>query len=185
MMSSKSRSLGFTLLELLCVVAVLSILATLCVPLASHFRARTQGLQCVSNLKGLGAGTAAYLNDHNNCWPQIVGANSVGPSPTEGQQEDTAAAQWIGALSPYGITEKTWRCPTIEGKIGVNGTPEALKRKRLDYVPTQFDKEPGAALQWSTHPWFIERTPNHGLGPNLLQASGRVVSMEELLKEIR
>jgi hypothetical protein len=89
------------------------------------------------------------------------------------------------ALSPYGATEKIWRCPTIEGKIKATGAPNALARKRLDYLPTQFTATAGAAMQWPNHPWFIERTPNHGRGPYLLQAKGTVVSMEDLLDEIR
>jgi prepilin-type N-terminal cleavage/methylation domain-containing protein len=182
-MSSNPRPSGFTLLELLCVLAVLSILVTLSAPLAGRFRSRAQGQQCVANLQGLGVHTQAYLTDHNNVWPQISQSGSGTPSP--GQQAETTADRWIAALSPYGATDKVWRCPTIEGKIKTNGSPEALKNKRLDYVPTQFNEEPGAALQWPSHPWFIERTPNHGVGPYLLQAKGRVVSMEDLLKELR
>ena len=182
MLASNRRRAGFTLLELLCVLAVLSILLTLGAPLAGHFRTRAQGLKCAANLKGLGVHTAAYLGDHNNIWPQPSASDSA--APTSGQQEETAAAQWIASLAPYGATEQTWRCPTIEAKIRTNGTPKALLKKRLDYVPTQFSREPGAALQWPSHPWFIERTPSHGLGPMLLLANGRVVSMEDLLKEL-
>lgn len=175
---------GFTLLELLCALAVIAILATLSVPLAGTFRARSQGLQCVTNLKGLGAGAAAYMNDHNNIWPQIVTVAPTDSNPAAEQKEDTTAVKWIDALSKYGVTDTTWRCPTIEGKIKSNGTPEALRTKRIDYVPTQFNDDPGSASQWPSHPWFIERTPSHGQGPRLLQANGRVVSMEDLIREL-
>ncbi len=185
-MNRLNRDSGFTLLELLCALAVIAILATLSAPLAGNFRTRAQGLQCVTNLKGLGTSVAAYMTDHNDSWPQITRTDSSGSNSAtaDGQQEETTAGKWIAALSPYGVTEKTWRCPTIEAKIKTNGTTEALKAKRLDYVPTQFDKEPGSARQWPSHPWFIERTPSHGLGPMLLQANGRVVSMQDLLKEL-
>lgn len=182
-MRSNRLTLGFTLLELLCVLAVLSILLTLSAPLAGYFRARVHGQQCVSNLKGLGVHTAAYLADHDNVWPQTGPTDPNAPST--GRQEETTATKWILALSPYGATDKVWRCPTIEGKIKAYGTREALTMKRLDYVPTQFGATPGAALQWPDHPWFIERTPNHGRGPYLLQAKGSVVSMEDLLDQIR
>jgi prepilin-type N-terminal cleavage/methylation domain-containing protein len=182
-MSSNRRTSGFTLLELLCVLAVLSILVTLSAPLAGRFRSRAQGQQCASNLRGLGVHTSAYLTDHDNIWPQMSQSAPGAPSPS--QQAELIADRWIAALSPYGATDKVWRCPTLEGKIKTNGSPEALKRKRLDYVPTQFNEERGAAQQWPSHPWFIERNPNHGVGPYLLQANGRVVSMEDLLKELR
>jgi prepilin-type N-terminal cleavage/methylation domain-containing protein len=174
---------GFTLLELLCVLAVLSILLTLGAPLAGHFRSRVRGQQCVSNLKGLGVHTASYLADHNNVWPQIKPAAPDGSNNS--RQDEATAELWIAALSPYGASDKIWRCPSIEAKIKANGTPGGLTKKRLDYIPTQFNAEPGAATQWPTHPWFIERTPNHGLGPYILQADGNVFSMEELLNKIR
>ena len=179
-----NRTTGFTLLELVCALAVLAILATLGAPLAGRFRDRAHGLRCSANLKGLGAAAAAYMTDHNVCWPQI--ASGTSPSSTAGRQsgESQNAAPWIAALAPYGVAEKTWRCPTIEAKIATHGKSEALKMKRLDYVPTQFGSQPGSARLWPTHPWFIERSPNHGLGPKILLTNGRVVSMEDLLKEL-
>jgi prepilin-type N-terminal cleavage/methylation domain-containing protein len=76
------RTAGFTLLELLCALAVLAILVTLAAPLAGRFRTRTQGLQCAANLKGLGVGAAAYLTDHNDIWPQIASDTSLSPAAT-------------------------------------------------------------------------------------------------------
>ncbi len=183
-MSSRRHPCGFTLLELLCALAVIAILATLAAPLAGGFRSRSQGLQCAANLKGLGAGVSAYMNEHNNMWPQIVTADSADSLPSSGRKDEITAGKWIAALAPYGVTDTTWRCPTIEGRIKSKGTPEALITKRIDYVPTQFSEDPGSASQWPSHPWFIERAPSHGQGPKLLQANGRVVSMEDLLKEL-
>ena len=183
-MIRSNRSSGFTLLELISALSVLAILVTLVAPMAGGFRVRSQGLQCAANLKGLGTGAAAYLTDHNDCWPQITPEKRPDLSEETDSAEDKTAVQWIAALAPYGITEKTWRCPTIESKITVHGKPAALKMKRLDYVPTQFGPQPYSAYQWHNHPWFIERSPNHGLGPKLLLTGGRVVSMEELLREI-
>jgi prepilin-type N-terminal cleavage/methylation domain-containing protein len=175
---------GFTLLEILCAVVVVAILATLVAPMAGNYRARAQGLQCVNNLKGLGAASLAYMNDHENRWPQVALASSGEQDSTAVQREDENAVRWIETLAAYGVGEKTWRCPTIEGRIQANGKADAVERKRIDYVPTRFDAEPGSAIQWPNHPWFIERTPSHGLGPKLLLADGRVVGMEDLLKEL-
>ena len=183
-MIRSNRTAGFTLLELLCALAVLAILVTLAAPLAGRFRTRTQGLQCAANLKGLGVGAAAYLTDHNDIWPQIASDTSLSPAAGKQSGESQSAARWIEALAPYGIAEKTWRCPAIEAKIATHGKSEALKMKRLDYLPTQFGPQPGSARLWPSHPWFIERSPNHGLGPKILLTDGRVVSMEDLLKEL-
>lgn len=178
------ESRGFTLLELLCAIVVVGILATLAVPMAGNFRARSQGLQCVNNLKGLGAGALAFMNDHENRWPQIARPDASAQNSAGDQHDDPVALRWIETLAPYGIGETGWRCPTIEGRVKSNGKADAVKRKRIDYLPTQFDQEPGSAVQWPSHPWFVERTPSHGLGPKLLLADGRVVAMEDLLKEL-
>ncbi len=176
---------GFTLLELLCGLAVVSILLTLSFPVLGKFKVRAQSRKCVSNLAGLGVGVKAYMADHNNCWPQIRAVSSTADAPEGTRASDDFAEQWIKVLGEYGISETTWHCPAIEGKIVANGTKEALKRKRLDYAPTQFSGEPGIAVKWAEHPWFIERTPIHGLGPNMLLSNGKVVSLEDLLKNLR
>lgn len=183
-MVRSERADGFSLLELLCALAVLGILLTLAAPMAGRFRTRAQGLQCAANLKGLGAGVAAYMAEHNDCWPQIVVQKRQNPSPDAESAPTAAARQWIAALSAYGIAEKTWRCPTMDAKIATHGTPAARQLQRLDYLPTPFGPESGSARQWPSHPWFTERSPNHGLGPKLLLTNGRVVSMEDLLKEL-
>lgn len=183
-MPSLPHSKGFTLLELLCGLAVVGILATLAIPLAGNYRARAHALKCQSNLKGLGAGASAFLDDHNDCWPQIDLPKTPGEDSDSGKSMETSAETWITTLSKYGVAESSWRCPTIENKIAADGAKGALEKKRLDYVPTQFSADPGIARKWPNHPWFIERTPNHGLGPRILLTSGRVVSLEDLLKEL-
>jgi prepilin-type N-terminal cleavage/methylation domain-containing protein len=175
---------GFSLLELLTAVAVLGILATLTVPMAGWFRARSQGLKCAANLKGLGLGVSAYMQDNENRWPQIALSSSETIGKTDDPSQTAGSQKWIAALAPYGIAENTWRCPTVEANIKTHGRPEAIRMKRIDYMPTPFGSEPGSARQWPTHPWFIERSPNHGLGPKILLTSGRVVDMEELLREL-
>jgi prepilin-type N-terminal cleavage/methylation domain-containing protein len=179
-----NQRFGFTLLELLCALAVVAILATLAAPMAGNFRARAQGLQCVNNLKGLGAASLGYMNDHENRWPQVAVPAPIEQGAADPQREDVTALRWIETLAPYGVGEKTWHCPTIEGRIQANGKAATPGRKRIDYVPTCFNGEPGSAMQWPNHPWFIERNPSHGLGPKLLLANGRVLAMEDLLKEL-
>jgi prepilin-type N-terminal cleavage/methylation domain-containing protein len=181
---SKPQQSGFSLLELLTALAVLAILATLTAPLAGWFRARAQGLKCAANLKGLGLGVSAYMQEHDDRWPQIALNASESPGKTDDPKQTASAQKWIAALAPYGITENTWRCPTVEANIKARGRPEAIQMKRIDYAPTQFGPEPGSARQWPTHPWFIERSPNHGSGPKILLTNGRVVDMEELLREL-
>lgn len=57
------KSAGFTLIEMLAVVAVLGILATLTVPLTSKVLAAGRGTACRSNLRQIGLATQQHLLD--------------------------------------------------------------------------------------------------------------------------
>ncbi len=172
---------GFSLLELACAVVVLGILATLALPWFGQMRAKAETLKCAKNLKGLGGGAAAYLDEHQQ-WPQIA-TESGAPAPQAASSPDSPAAQWIAALAPYGVSPGMWRCPSTERQMKNKGTPQALKFTRIDYSPTRFAPTPIAPWEFPTHPWFVERgSLGHGKGPLIYLTDGRVVTFEDLFK---
>ena len=72
---------NFTLVELLIVIAIIAILASLLLPALSKAREKATGIQCVNNLKALGTAIQSYANDcddmipyatprEGNGWPQ-------------------------------------------------------------------------------------------------------------------
>ncbi|MBI2928919.1 MAG: prepilin-type N-terminal cleavage/methylation domain-containing protein [Verrucomicrobia bacterium] len=56
---------AFTLVELLVVVAVIGILASLLMPAISRAKGRALASQCLNNLKQIGLATTLYVQDHN------------------------------------------------------------------------------------------------------------------------
>jgi|SRR5690606_26789686 len=62
----RPRISGFTLVELLTVIAILGVLAGILVPVIGSARASARSAQCVGNLRQLGVATRLYLADHNN-----------------------------------------------------------------------------------------------------------------------
>jgi len=180
------RTSGFTLLEIASVMVILGILATMAVPMYSNFRTSAEGRQCEANLKGLGIGMNAYLADHG-AWPQIS-TNSPAPQAVgDGSgdpQASSPAAQWIAALASYGISEKTWHCPTVDRHIVLAGNADVHKYKRIDYLPTNFGAQDNPR-QWPEHPWFIEQGSTHGGGPNLLLTDGTVTNVDKLFQRPR
>jgi len=95
------------LLELLIAVAVVAILATIAIPVTSQFRARAQRVQCTTNLRNLYVAADLYVQQ-NETWPQVDESDDDENSPMD------FGNNWIALLKPFGVSEKTWICPTIQ-----------------------------------------------------------------------
>ncbi len=63
---------GFSLVEILVVIAITATLVGIGVPLASSFIAKSREAACLNNLRGLGVATESYLQDHNNLMPTLA-----------------------------------------------------------------------------------------------------------------
>ncbi len=166
---------AFSLLEIAATIAVLAILASIAMPMYSNFEGKAQRMKCAENIKSLGLGLSSYLEDHRQ-WPQIAPP----PSDSRTSGDSPEAAQWIQILTPYGLGESNWRCPTIESQVRRQGNSRALKAKRIDYTPTTFSADPVAPRQWPRHPWLVERGAPHGTGPLILLGDGSLVTFEDI-----
>jgi prepilin-type N-terminal cleavage/methylation domain-containing protein len=177
-------SSGFSLMELLAAVFVLSILAGLTLPLAGYFRDRSETFRCRAKLRTLYNGTAAYVLD-NQSWPSIRPSSKAehtgGAEVRAGSSFD---ARWIRALEPYGVSQQDWVCPAAQRfrlrQIG----EEQLKNlgMRIDYTPTIFGSGSMAPYEWPKHPWFIERGANHRSGQQIILSNGAVADIDELIQ---
>jgi prepilin-type N-terminal cleavage/methylation domain-containing protein/prepilin-type processing-associated H-X9-DG protein len=65
-------TLGFTLLELLCVIAVIAILAAMLLPALSQGGAHARRVACVNYLREIGIAFHSFAHDHNSQFPMNV-----------------------------------------------------------------------------------------------------------------
>src|SRR5688500_13924616 len=102
-MRRESRS-GFTLVELLVVIAVIVILAAILFPVFAQVREKGRQTACLSNVKQMAAGLMMYVQDYDEVFPPVLGFE---PGQTYYYQ-----ASWMNRLQPYIRNVALFVCPS-------------------------------------------------------------------------
>ena len=101
----KTKHLGFTLIEILIVLAIVAILAAIIFVVFARVREKGRSAVCQSNLKQIALAMQQYIQDNNGRYPHNV-YETIKGSP------QTQYFHWNHALSPYAIDKTIFRCPT-------------------------------------------------------------------------
>ena len=82
-----NRRLGFTLVELLVVIAVIGVLAAILLPAIQHSRAAARRTSCKSNLRQIGLAVLQFADTHRGEFPENAHAGE--------------RRSWVYTLAPY------------------------------------------------------------------------------------
>lgn len=116
------RVRGFTLVELIVVIAIIAVLAAFLGPAFTRARANAHTATCITNLKQLGLATNLYTNDYDD-----------GLMPAQYRSDNNATPvydrRWPQLLLPYARNFRIFRCPTDSyqhGEAGLNDPSSSL-----------------------------------------------------------
>lgn len=171
-----TRSLAFSLMELLVCIGIIATLGVLLFPTMGNILAKAKQTTCVGNLRQLSMGFIAYRGEHNQCFP---GAGLA--------QE--ANARWMQKVSPYlGLPDSTmanneayyqpvFYCPMVPPGVykkggtkagcGVYGAPRTIVTLSSDLGVNYFSiKDPGKKVLLADKS-FLSYQGYGGAGPGL------------------
>jgi prepilin-type N-terminal cleavage/methylation domain-containing protein/prepilin-type processing-associated H-X9-DG protein len=89
------RKRGFTLVELLVVIAMVGLLVALLLPAVQASRERARTANCASNLRQVGLAMAQFCDTHSGRWPETT--HTVEPDPVTGRYTQA----WIYTIAPF------------------------------------------------------------------------------------
>jgi len=107
---------GFTLIEILVVVAIIALLAAILFPVFGRARENARRASCMSNLKQIMLGVMMYTQDYDERLPILVSTDYPG----------SRVMPWFQRLVPYIKSSQLFQCPSD------NNTTERLQ----DAVPS-------------------------------------------------
>jgi prepilin-type processing-associated H-X9-DG protein len=120
--SRVTHVLHFTFIELLVVVSIVAIIASLLIPTRASARAKAKLTACAGNLKVLGGAQQSYLNDHGG---KVV-------SGWDGDVADQAERTFWTKIKRYYGDEFLRECPANpQDKLECYGLYSALSGKQL------------------------------------------------------
>jgi prepilin-type N-terminal cleavage/methylation domain-containing protein/prepilin-type processing-associated H-X9-DG protein len=104
------RSGGFTLVEMLVVVAIIAILASIVFPVFSRARAAARKAACASNLRQIGTAFELYVSDNDECLPDAWSDCAAITSPPN---LNAGRLLWPEAIQPYCKNTDLFTCPEV------------------------------------------------------------------------
>lgn len=141
---------GFTLLELLCSIAIIAALAALMFPALRSYRDKADGVNCVSNLRQIGVAVQNFVARNDNRYPEIEPdmQNPIYP-PDEGVKG------MLETLGEYGLTANILKCPS-----------DMKSYKYFDKLGSSYEWRPYVDDELQSNPVILTRGGQRSVQPS-------------------
>lgn len=121
----QDESGAFTVLELLCVIAIIAMLAALLLPTLGRGRQQAKRVSCINELHQVGLGFHAFAHDHDSQFPMAVPMENGGSREyvwkADGINDDSYFAyRHFQTLSNELSTPKVLLCPEDKRQVASN-----------------------------------------------------------------
>jgi prepilin-type N-terminal cleavage/methylation domain-containing protein/prepilin-type processing-associated H-X9-DG protein len=136
MIRHSRQVVGFTLIEMLTVIAIIGILAALLLPALSQAKLRAKRTACVNNLRQVGLGFQMFANDHDGKLPMRVRSRDGGTAElvnvtNQDSADFTSAYRHLQTLSNELVTPQILRCAT-DTRMAAENFPQ-LRNTNVSY----------------------------------------------------
>jgi len=152
---------GFTLTELLILLALIAALAGILYPLGRSLLSKSREATCLGQLRSLGVALQGYLEDHQQTLPEIA----VGRSSRD---EEVPVLETV--LMPYVSSPDAFRCPQDRDEYINSGCSYAWNSTQSGRRVAQLGFFGIEAIRAEQIPLIADKEAWHPSGTNILYA---------------
>lgn len=164
---------GFTLAEMLVVIAIMAILSAILLPALSNGRTRSQAISCLNNLRQLQVAWQMFPDDNGSTLPanNYVEGIKFGSAqtykgdswcPGNARTDFTTANIEHGQLFQYARSAAIYRCPADDSKVELPTGSDPVLRTRSYGMSSSINSE----IAWG--PIFRKQTELQSFNPSRL-----------------